>query len=141
MSRTIQPPAAPWTAHRFFDLLGRLGTLRVISVCGPSVFEAICEVGSVERAGGFLNMITPAYHWHFAANRFGHLRSVDTIHARSGRRVLFFELREQPGDDPFLRIYVFRPKDEDFDADALARFESVHAELEAGVVVEKGDSE
>lgn len=140
MSRTSQVPAeTAWTAHRFFELLGELGKLRVISVCGPSVFEAICEAGPVEQVGGFLNIITPAYHWHFAAHRFGHLRSVDTIHARSGRRVLFFELREQPDDDPFLRIYLFRPKDEDIEPQALARFGAVHQELEAGITVEKGE--
>lgn len=125
-----------WTAPRFFDLLNDLGRLRVISVCGPSVFEAICQAGPYEIVGDFLNMITDAYHWHFALKRLGHLRSFDTTHARSGRRVLYFELREQPEDDPFLRIYAYRPPRADFEPAVLERFAEAHRELAEGVAVE-----
>lgn len=124
-----------WTTPRFFDLLNELGRLRVISACGPSVFEAICEAGPYEISGGFLNMVTDAYHWHFALERLGHLRSFDTTHARSGRRVLFFELREQPADPPFLRIYAYRPKQVDFEPAVLERFAKAHQELAGGVAV------
>jgi putative heme iron utilization protein len=129
-----------WTPERFFDALPSLGRLRVISVCGPSVFEAICEAAPYEARDGFLNMITDAYHWHFSTARFRHLRSVDSIHARSARRVLFFELREQEDAPPFLRIYVFRPHGEEFDADAVERFETMHRELMGGVPVRTGVS-
>lgn len=126
---------ADWTATRLFDLLPKLGRLRVISVCGPSVFEAICEAGAYEIQGGSINMITPAFHWHFAHARLGHLRSHDTTHARSGRRVLFFELREAEGDAPFLRIYVHRPKGAEFEPAALAAFLAAHEALAEGVAV------
>lgn len=126
---------SPWTATRFFDLLPKLGRLRVISVCGPSVFEAICEAGPYAVQGGSIDMITPDFHWHFAHRRLGHLRSHDTTHRRSGRRVLFFELRERADQDPFLRIYVYRPKDADFEPSALDAFLSAHAELAEGVGV------
>jgi hypothetical protein len=127
-----------WTAQSFFSVLGELGRVRVISVCGPSVFEAICEVAPFDERDGFLNMITDAYHWHFATERFRHLRSVDSVHARSGRRVLHFELRENPDAPPFLRIYVFRPHGEEFDPKILERFEALHLELKGGVAVRTG---
>mgnify|MGYP003661622644 CR=1 FL=1 len=75
-----------WTAQRFFDLLSRLGRVRIISVCGPSVFEALCEVEPAVERDGFLNILTDAYHWHFSPARFRSLRSVDALHKRSNRR-------------------------------------------------------
>ncbi|HKK52494.1 MAG TPA: hypothetical protein VKA74_12945 [Myxococcota bacterium] len=134
----VAPPSmqSGWTATRLFDLLNDLGRLRVISVCGPSVFEAICQAGPYEIVGGSLNMITDAYHWHFALKRLGHLRSFDTTHARSGRRVLFFELREREDDAPFLRIYAYRGTNEDFDPAVLERFAEAHRELAAGVALD-----
>lgn len=129
-----------WTAPRFFDLLRGLGRLRVISVCGPSVFEAICEAAPYEIVGGMLNMVTDAYHWHFAVKRLGHLRSFDTTHARSGRRVLYFELREHEGEDAFLRIYAYRPKETDFEPAVLDRFAEAHRELAQGVALDSGDT-
>ncbi len=129
------PPAA-WTAMRFFELLPKLGRLRVINVCGPSVFEAICEAAPFDLQGGSINLITPDYHWHFAHARFGFLQSHDTVHQRSGRRVLFFTLHENQGDAPFLRIYVYRAPNEEFDPAVVDVFQAVHAELGAGVRVE-----
>jgi len=123
---------AAWTASRYFDLLARLGRLRVISVCGPSVFESLCEVGSVDLAGSYLNAITDDYHWHLDLHRFRHLRSHDSVHRRSGRRVLFFELRESAESSPFLRIYLHRAKEEDFAPAREALFAAAHAELSAG---------
>lgn len=136
------PPSSSrnaWTAERLFDELQELGRLRVISVCGPSVFEAICEAAPYDVRDGFLNMITDAYHWHFSTARFRYLRSVDSIHARSNRRVLFFELREEEDAPPFLRIYVFRPHGEEFSSMAVERFEAMHHELEDGVPVRIGE--
>jgi len=130
----------PWTAARFFELLGELGRVRVISVCGPSVFESLCEVGDFEVAGGHLNAITDAYHWHLGLARFRHLRSRDTVHARSGRRVLFFELGEDAGADPFLRIYLHRAKGEEFASDRVSRFAAAHAELADGCPIATGGS-
>lgn len=138
MSRSLsarEPIAVPWTAPRFFELLQALGRVRVISICGPSVFEAICRVAPFEVRDGFLNLITDAYHWHLALDRIGHLRSRDTEHARSGRRVLFFELAERADAPPFLRIYVFRAAGEAFDPEVLTRFEDVHRELADGVAL------
>lgn len=124
-----------WTVPRFFRLLGSLGRLRVISACGPSVFEALCEVAPFSLEGGFPNIVTPAYHWHLASDRIRVLRSHDTTHARSGRRVLFFELREQSEAAPFLRIYLHREKGVDFAPEILARFLEAHAALGEGLVL------
>ena len=81
------PAAGAWTSRRFFALLAELSPHRVISQCGPSTFEAILDFGSHGFASGFMNAVTPAYHWHLRTAGFGALRSVDTTHARSGRRV------------------------------------------------------
>ena len=131
-----ETPPAEWSARRFFELIQKLGRLRVINVCGPSVFEAICEAGAFDVQGGSINMITPDFHWHFAHARLGFLQSFDTIHQRSGRRVLFFTLHEQRDDAPFLRIYVYRPHGEEFDPAVVDVFQAAHAELEAGVDVQ-----
>jgi hypothetical protein len=128
--------ASPWTARRFFDLLGTLGRLRVISQSGPSTFEALCSVGPFEIAGGFVNAITPDYHWHLALKRFRRLRSHDEVHARSGRRVLFFTLAEASGEPPFLRIYLHREKGAEFGAAREARFREAHGALRDGVALE-----
>jgi len=136
------PP--PWTHRRFFDLLTGLGRLRVISVSGPSVFEALCELGAYGIAGGHMNAITDAYHWHLGLARFRHLRSRDDVHARSGRRVLFFELREAAGEAPFLRIYVHREQGAGFEPEREKRFLEAHAELAGGAPLApaaRGDAE
>jgi hypothetical protein len=131
-ARTASPLAADWTAQRFFALLAELGRLRIISISGPSTFEAICRVDRAGFGGGFMNAITEQYHWHLEVSRFRHLRSKDETHARSGRRVLFFELRDAPDSAPFLRIYVHRDKGEEFEPEHERRFAEVHAELEGG---------
>jgi hypothetical protein len=123
---------ASWSAARFFDLLACLGRLRVVSICGPSVFESLCEVDRYHLADGHLNAITDAYHWHLALDRFRYLRSHDAVHARSGRRVLFFELRSAADAPAFLRIYVHREKGVEFEPDREARFVVAHAELAHG---------
>jgi hypothetical protein len=125
-----------WSAQRFFALLGELGRLRIISISGPSTFESICEVGSAGFGGGFMNAITEQYHWHLELRRFGHLRSRDDTHARSGRRVLFFELRESAESPPFLRIYLHREKGEEFDPQRERRFAEVHEQLRDGTALE-----
>jgi hypothetical protein len=128
-------PDGAWTAQRFFDLIRKLGRLRVISISGPSTFEAIGELGSCGFAGGFMNSITDTHHWHLQLARFGHLRSCDEIHARSGRRVLFFELRERGEDPPFLRIYVHREKGEEFGPQREELFAAAHGELAGGAAL------
>lgn len=127
------PPSAPWTAARFFELLPKLGRLRVISICGPSVFESLCEAGPFTIEHGSLNMITNDFHWHVAVARLRHLQSHDSLHARSGRNVLFFELREQADASPFLRIYVYRAPGTEFDPAVAGTFAAAHAELAQGV--------
>jgi hypothetical protein len=102
------------TARELFEAFGDLGPLRVISVNGPSVFEAILELGAFGVADDWLNAMTPDYHWHVDLSRVRHLTTRDTIHERSGRRVLFFELREAAEAEPFLRVYLHRGKGEDF---------------------------
>jgi hypothetical protein len=126
----------PWTARRFFALLGELGRLRIISISGPSTFEAICEVGSCGFGGGLMNAITDGYHWHLELARFGHLRSRDETHARSGRRVLFFELRESAPSPPFLHIYLHREKGEEFEPEREKRFAEAHEQLRDGAALE-----
>ena len=51
---------AAWTHRRLFTLLEQLSPLRVISICGPSVFEAICDFGRPGFARGHMNAMTPA---------------------------------------------------------------------------------
>ena len=136
--RTTDSP--PWTTARFFDLLQQLGRLRVISVCGPSVFESICVAGPYEIAEGFLNMVTDAFHWHVALARLRHLQSHDRLHGRSGRNVLFFELREHADAAPFLRIYVYRAPGAEFAPEIARAFQRAHAELEHGVQLAPGEN-
>jgi hypothetical protein len=133
--RVAENPTAVWTASRFFTLLARLGRLRVISICGPSVFESLCRAGSFSIEDGSLNMISDEFHWHVDLARFRHLRSHDTVHGRSGRNVLFFELRERAESVPFLRIYVYRAQGVEFDAQVAAAFAGAHAELAAGAAL------
>jgi hypothetical protein len=129
----------PWTAARFFDLLQQLGRLRVISVCGPSVFESLCVAGPYDIADGFLNMVTDAFHWHVALPRLRHLQSYDSLHGRSGRNVLFFELREHADAAPFLRNYVYRAPGVEFAPEIARAFQSAHAELEHGAQLATGE--
>jgi hypothetical protein len=126
----------PWTARRLFEALRDLGPLRVISPAGPSLFEAICAVGPFGIADGYLNAMTPDYHWHLRLDGFRHLTSKDEVHARSGRRVLFFELREAAGGEPFLWIYLHRGKDEEIGARREEIFAALHRELADGRTVE-----
>jgi hypothetical protein len=126
-----------WTARRFFNALSRLGRLRIISQSGPSTFEAICDVGTFGISGGYLNAITPAYHWHLRLDGFGHLVSRDETHERSGRRVLFFQLRSEADAEPFLQIYLYRHVGEEFGTERERLFGEVHRELGAGVALKK----
>lgn len=137
---TLSSEASPWTAARFFDLLQQLGKLRVISVCGPSVFESICVAGPYEIADGFLNMVTEAFHWHVATSRLRHLQSHDSTHGRSGRNVLFFELRESRDTPPFLRIYVYRAPGAEFAPEVAQAFQRAHVELAGGVDLAPGEN-
>lgn len=123
------------TARELFAAFRRLGPLRVISVAGPSVFEAILELGAFGVAGGWLNAMTPAYHWHVDLSRVHHVTTRDTVHERSGRRVLFFELREEEDGaeaEPFLLVYLHRGKGEGFGAAREAAFAELHARFAAG---------
>lgn len=136
------PPGAAgvWSHADFFRLLEQMGRLRVISGCGPSTFEALCGFGPWSLEAGFMNAITPEYHWHLALARFRHVRSVDAVHARSGRRVLFFELREQASDEPFLRLYLHREKGAEFGEERERRFAGAHATLAPGITFAPGAS-
>ena len=121
-----------FTHRRFFEALRTLGRLRVISRCGPSTFEALCSFGAYSFGQGHMNAITDAYHWHLALASFRFVRSCDTVHERSGRRVLFFELRESSDATPFLFIYLHREKGEAFEPDREKRFQELHAALADG---------
>jgi hypothetical protein len=123
------------THQEFFDELHALGTLRIISIAGPSVFEAICPLERYGIADGHLNAFTDGYHWHLSLARFRHARTRDETHARSGRRVMFFELRERADGDPFLRIYVHRAKGAEFEPERDARFRTIHDRLGAGMEI------
>jgi hypothetical protein len=130
---TDRDPGAPdWSHRRFFALLRDLGRLRVIHRSGASTFEALCQMGPHGFAEGFMNAITDAYHWHVKLDGFGFVRSHDTTHARSGRRVLFFALAEARGAQPFSFIYLHREKGVEFDPEPERRFLDAHAELGAG---------
>jgi putative heme iron utilization protein len=121
------------SARSFFEQLRGLGPLRIISVSGPSTFEAIGSLGAFGIADGYLNAMTEQYHWHLDVRRFRHLTSHDAVHERSGRRVLFFELREEAAAEPFLRIYLHRAKESEFEPERQARFAALHGSLSAGV--------
>ena len=125
--------ARNWTLARLFRELASLGPLRVISVTPGSTFEAICEVGSFGIAHGHLNAITEAYHWHLDLQRLRYLRSVSEVHARSGREVLYFELKESAEAQASLWIYLYRRPKEGFGDLREARFAVLHVELMAGV--------
>lgn len=120
----------------FFTAICDLGRLRVISRSGASTFEALCTLPRFEFAGGFMNAITETYHWHIALARFGHVRSRDELHARSGRRVLFFELRDSAQMPAFLSIYLHRAPGEPFGQEREARFCLLHTRLARGVELE-----
>jgi hypothetical protein len=135
-SAPLDPPAATapaWTRRRFFEALTRLGRLRVISISGASTFEAICDLPGFQFAEAHMNAIHDAYHWHLDLRRFGHVRSRNEVHVRSGRRVLYFELRADTRSAPFLRIYLYRALNEEFGAEREQRFAALHAELGEGV--------
>ena len=122
--------------REFFEVLRSVSPLRVIQITGPSVFETICDVDSFSLREEWLNAITPLYHWHLNVDRFKHLTTKDEIHERSGRRVLFFELRESSGDErPFLLIYLHRGKDEEFDAVREQTFQQLHDRCSGGATV------
>jgi hypothetical protein len=129
---TPSASAAGFTQRRFFEALGPLSPLRVVSQCGASTFEAICRFGAFGFADGHMNAITPEYHWHVSLARFRHVTSVDRVHARSGRRVLLFELREEAGAAPFLSIFLYRDRGAEFEPEREERFGALHAELAAG---------
>jgi hypothetical protein len=113
------------THRELFDTLRDLSPLRIISVVGPSIFESICRVDRYALADGYLNAITDAYHWHVELARLRHLRAKDETHERSGRRVLFFELRESADAKPFLMIYVHRAKGAELEPAREARFAAI----------------
>lgn len=118
--------------REFFDGLRGLSPLRIIQITGPSVFETICDVESFSISDGWLNAITPQYHWHLSLERFKCLTTRDTVHDRSGRRVLFFELRESTDEEPFLLIYLHRAKGAEFEAEREAGFASLHGHCSRG---------
>ena len=132
MDRQRFDAADHWTARRFFDLLRHLGPLRVVSVSGPSVFEARCEIGPQDFSEGSLNIITPQYHWNLSLDRFRHLRSVTRVHPKTGEITAFFELRDDCSETPFLRIYLSGRRN---DQHAERLFAEVHPALRHGVDV------
>jgi hypothetical protein len=129
---TTETAAPPLAARGFFDALSALAPLRIISVCGPSVFEAICDFAGFGVADGWLNAITPEYHWHLDLGSFHHLRSRDEVHQRSGRRVLFFELRETAASEPFLLVYLHRGKGEELSNRRESGFRALHERFAEG---------
>lgn len=135
-ARSATAPAnASWNARRLFTELGALSPLRVISQSGPSVWESICALRSFGIADGWLNAITPEYHWHLRLDGLGHVRSRDAIHERSGRRVLFVELREEAGAEPFLLLYLHREKGEELDPAREERFLRLHEHFADGAAL------
>lgn len=124
-----------WTAKRFFGLLQQLGPVRVVSVSGPSVFEARCEMGPRDFSEGSLNIITPQYHWNLALDRFRHLRSVTRVHPKSKRCTHFFELRDDPASPPFLRIYLAGGRASGESGRRERLFAAAHAALRSGTDV------
>lgn len=135
---TTATPATAWTARRVLESLREVSPLRVINVSGPSVFETICELDGFGVADGHFNAMTPRYHWHLALDRFRHLTTKDEVHERSGRRVLFYELREEAGAEPFLLVYLHRGKGEEFSPEREAAFAEAHRVFAGGAALEAG---
>jgi len=52
--------------------------------------------------------------------------------------VLFFELREAAGADPFLLVYLHRGAGEEFSRDAESRFADVHRVFRNGAWLKGG---
>ena len=88
-----------------------------------------------------MNMVTDEFHWHVALSRFRHLQSHDTVHRRSGRNVLFFELRESAAAAPFLRVYAYRAPGSEFAPAVVEAFGAAHTELRDGVELDAGGSQ
>jgi hypothetical protein len=126
--------AVEMDVHTFFTEVGRLSPLRVISQSGPSTFEAICTLEGFHPHGDYLNAITPSYHWHLHVGRPIHVTSRDEIHQRSGRRVLFFVLRDHE-DRPFLRIYVHRERGAEYEPGRVEGFATLHREIADGAIL------
>ena len=82
--------------------------------------------------------MTPAYHWHLGLDDFGWIRSYDTVHERSGRRVLFLQFARSSDAEPFVSVYVHRAKGEEFDPTRLEAFARAHAELADGATTRGG---
>ena len=70
---------------------------------------------------------------------FRRLVSRDEVYGRSGRRVLFFELRESEEAEPFLRIFLYRKAGEEFGEERERLFGELHDELAVGVAVVAGE--
>lgn len=136
MSSVPATAESPSAAEELFGSLRDLSPLRIISVCGPSVFEAIEEFGAFGIHDGWMNAMCDRYHWHLEINRIGWITTRDTLHERSGRRVLFLELREKLDDEPFLLLYLHRAKGEEFEEERLEQFEKLHAVYGAGAPLE-----
>lgn len=123
------------THRELFEAFTALGPLRIISIAGASVFESICRLEQWGINDGYMNAFTDAYHWHVDLGRFRHVRTRDETHDRSGRRVLYFELCEEAGAEPFLRVYVHREKNVAFDDTREQAFNGLHALLGTGAAV------
>ena len=121
-----------WSASDFFRDLRAFPRIRVVLRTGPSVFEAICVPSDFGFQAGYLNAMTPEYHWHIDASRFGFVRSWDEVHARSDRRVLFFSLHEHQEAEAFLRIYIYRPPRQPFGEEIEDAFMRMHRAFEMG---------
>jgi hypothetical protein len=130
------PSASNRSPEELFGALRVLSPLRIISVCGPSVFEAIEDFGPFGIHDGWMNAMSDRYHWHLQLDRIGWITTRDTIHERSGRRVLFLELREKLDAEPFLLLYLHRAKGEEFEEERLALFERLHALYGEGAPLE-----
>ncbi len=130
------PTPSQFDAQTLFGAIRDLGPLRIISICGPSVFEAIEELGPFGVRDGWLNAINDRFHWHLEVARIGWVTTRDQVHERSGRRVLFFELRETRESDPFLLLYLHRAKGEEFGEARQRLFAGLHEHFAGGSPLE-----
>jgi len=130
----MTPSTVELDVRAFFAEVGRLSPLRVISQCGPSTFEALCTFEGFEPHGDYLNAMTPDYHWHLHVGKPIHVTSRDEVHTRSGRRVLYFVLKDADGKG-FLRIYVHREKGAEYEPARVDGFRALHEQVGDGAVL------
>lgn len=125
-------PSATSRGLNFADLieaLPPLGPFRLISHSGPAVVESIVALVPMSLADGTWTSQSSAHQWHVDASRPCFARTHDTMHARSGRRVLFVTLHERADCPRFARLHLPRETHQPFESAREREFARLHADV------------